>query len=191
MIDVPSPGHTPSTATPTPATPQMSVSPTATPSPLPIPISVTTQPTSHGQFKGNLLTWLGYALAIAVGLTLIFYFVKASKPLENEQLRDLGKTLLAIPAIGLALLSLLIVVLPLILPMILSRNEWLSVGRWASLAGFFFGLSLATLAFAYGSMPRYAWQNQPGFEIWSLLSGWLYMWCLGCLLASAFYPKDL
>lgn len=134
---------------------------------------------------GQIAPWV---VAGSIGLGLMMYAVRQAQSDQAQagqalDPRQLGAYLLAFPAIAVILIVFLSLVLPFVLPAILSQQGWLSVGRWASLAGFFITASAGVVFFAY----------QANNEAVTFLASfvWLFLFgsALGCFLASALYPK--
>jgi hypothetical protein len=94
--------------------------------------------------------------------------------------------------ICIALVAIAILLLPLILPLLLSRRGVLSVPRWLIMAAFFFFLGLVLVAFWYvferDVFPQRF--NQSFISGLGFFSVWMMLGVPGCLLASAVYPKD-
>jgi hypothetical protein len=79
--------------------------------------------------------------------------------------------------------ALTLALFPLVVPAILSRSGWLSVGRWSALAGFCITASVGVVFIAY-----HAQSDVVNFVVliaWSLL----FASALGCFLAAALHPK--
>jgi hypothetical protein len=180
MIQVPMPSDPPDA--PSSALPQASIQP-----PIPISIDTSSTPRKGTPAKRTLARSYWGWLVIALVLTALLIFILRegasnfpTKVFEPEEIRA---RLLAIPLALLGTLILLFLILPLVLPLFLAQHGCLSVGRWASLAAFCLTASIGVISIAS--------------ILNSLVTGMflgivvflLYGAALGCLLASAFYPK--
>jgi hypothetical protein len=178
QIPVPTPVSQPASS-PAP-TPQSSRHP-------PIPIPINTTASSLPQAKRSLSFWYRVTCYVVVGvivLGLILFALNQSSSDQSQELKEVGSYLLAIPGIALVLIVPLAFIMPLVLPALLSRKGFLSVGRWASLAGFFLAASCGLVFCAYHVNSPVV--NMIGGLMWTVLFGS----GLGCFLASAIYPKE-
>jgi hypothetical protein len=128
---------------------------------------------------------LPYLLIILVALVAILYLIITSSTSSGPpvEIGDIGKMLVAIPVLAIVVLVPLAFILPLVLPVILSQRRWLSVGRWAALAGFFL------LASCGASGVALALRNSAVFVIATPMWFFLFTSSMGCLLAAALHPK--